>query len=60
MVNEPGLRPLEEKIEEGCGCVFCDLDLEPNTRFKNMFRTNCSVEYYHSTKRGDIPCTKSR
>lgn len=48
------------KIENGCGCVFCDLDLEPSTRIKNMFRTDCSTEYFHVTRHGDIPCTKQR
>jgi hypothetical protein len=47
-------------VTDSCGCVFCDLDLEPNTRIKNMGSTNASAEYFHPTKRGDIPCTKPR
>lgn len=48
------------KVEDSCGCVFCDLDLEPNTCIKNMFSTNSTVEYFHETKRGNVPCTKIR
>lgn len=48
------------KIENGCGCIFCDLDLEPNTRIKNMDTANPTAEYFHPTKHGDIPCTKQR
>lgn len=47
-------------VSNSCGCVFCDLDLEPNTRIKNMFGINATAEYFHPTKQGDVPCTKPR
>lgn len=27
---------------------------------KNMFSTNSTVEYFHETKHGNVPCTKLR
>jgi len=43
------------KVEDSCGCVFCDLGLEPGYRTDGTTR-----EYYHATKHGNVPCTKPR
>lgn len=42
-------------VEDSCGCVFCDLDLEPTYRVAGT-----AVRVVHQTKRGDVPCTKPR
>lgn len=45
------------KVEDGCGCVFCDLDLEPYFAARKI---NEVAAYWHDTKHGAVKCTKPR
>jgi hypothetical protein len=44
------------KIENGCGCIFCDLDLERH-QTTTMTAPGQEVGFFHQTKHGDVPCT---
>lgn len=45
-------------VEDSCGCVFCDLGLETSTRVKDAFSSSASLEVFHETTHGDMPCNK--
>lgn len=44
-------------IENGCGCIFCDLDLEP---YLAQLKPGEVAAFWHDTKHGAIKCTKPR
>lgn len=41
-------------VTNSCGCVFCDLDLEPYLAAKGVSDPRL---YWHDTKHGSVKCT---
>lgn len=39
------------RVETGCGCIFCDLGLEPDVEID-------TVKFHHVIRRGNILCER--
>lgn len=43
-------------VTNSCGCIFCDLDLEP---YLAQCEPNEVTAYWHDTKTGRVKCTRA-
>lgn len=46
-----------EPVDEGSGCVFCDLDIDRTKITTTSVSRGVEVIFVHPTRRGDKPCT---
>lgn len=44
-------KPVTEEVEDGCGCVFCDIGLDPDTEIDG-------AKFHHIPRRGNILCER--
>lgn len=52
-VNHYGRCQCQQGIDDSCGCIFCDLGLDPDVEIDG-------VKFHHVTRRGNILCERKQ